>query len=94
MEIRDRDEKARTGAGRPTKYPWDKWLVDDKTVTIVRGEDFECSRDTLRPQIHHQARKRLGTVSTRFLLKGDQELIEIDFTAGVTEGDFEFEKTG
>jgi hypothetical protein len=87
-------EEEHSTAGRPAKYPWASWLVPNERVQLFRGEDFEVSCDSLRPQIHNQAKKRGGTVSTSLGTVGKRDYIDVTYSGPpvADESDFEFEK--
>ena len=82
------------GVGRPVKYPWDEWLVHNKTVRLYRGDDFRIAPDSLRPQIHAQAKRRGGTVKTSLGQEGPVDYIDVRYEASLTEGDFNFDDIG
>jgi hypothetical protein len=88
-------EEEHSTAGRPAKYPWASWLVPNERVQLFRGEDFEVSCDSLRPQIHNQAKRRGGTCTTKLGQENGRDYIIITFYKGLmaNEGDFEFEKS-
>jgi hypothetical protein len=99
MEIIDEDVTATENRGRPSIYPWDKWLLPNKRVRLVQGVDFKIDPSSMRPQAHNQAKARGGKAHTSLgTLEGGRRYIDVTFKPGLTEedvaGDFEFEKTG
>jgi hypothetical protein len=94
VEIIGDAEPMHSTAGRPAKYPWDKWLLEGKKVRLFKGEDYSVNPDSLRPQIHNQAKKRGGTVSTSLGTVGKRDYIDVIYSGPpvADESDFEFEK--
>jgi len=90
------------GRGRPSQYPWDKWLQANTQVRIFQGrgkdDDFTIEPSSLRPQIHNRAKARGGKASTSLGDKNGRKYIDIIFTPGMSEADIDadltFEKTG
>lgn len=42
------------GLGRPSKYPWLDW-TDGRAWRIVEGEDFHCSKQSMRRTLYGRA---------------------------------------
>jgi len=82
----DPSEQTYQGRGRPASYPWDEWLVDGKTVRIVRGEDFECQVSQMRPQAYAAAKRRKGAVTAYAVQEDDgREALDITFHVGAIQ---------
>jgi hypothetical protein len=97
MRILDETEVPGETRGRPSLYPWDRWLIPEKTVRLHQGEDFKIEPSSMRPQAHNQATKRGGRAHTSLGEDENGRYIDVTYTPGLTEkdveGDFEFEKT-
>jgi hypothetical protein len=94
MRIIEGNEELETSVGRPSKYPWDKWLVDGKRIRIYHGEDFELEVTSMRPQIHQMVKRRGGSVRTRIGREKGIACIDIVYTAGprpARRTDFDFD---
>jgi hypothetical protein len=71
--------------GATKKYPWGKWLQDGLVTPLVQGEDFDCTPETLRPQIYNAARRMGGKASVQFKQRADgKSVILIRFKLGGT----------
>jgi len=97
MRILDETEVSGETRGRPSLYPWDRWLIPGKTVRLHQGEDFKIDPSSMRPQAHNQAKSRGGRASTSLGTDEAGHYIDVTYTPGLTEedvkNDFEFEKT-
>jgi hypothetical protein len=61
-------------------YPWNEWLIADKTVQIVHGDDFHVNVESLMPQIYNAARRHHGHASVKRLRNSDNvDVMEITF---------------
>lgn len=48
----------KSNAGRPNKYPWDKWLTRTKRAfTLKKGKDYECQSHCMRVMFYTRARR-------------------------------------
>lgn len=58
--------------GRPTKYPWDKW-IEEGEVVITRDVDFDVDVEVMRNLAIRTARRRRIGVDCK--ARGDQLFI-------------------
>lgn len=56
-----------------TRYPWDKWLVPGKKITLHRGKDFDVSVHGMAVNIRVAAR-RMGLKVSVYL---DETKLEV-----------------
>jgi hypothetical protein len=66
-------------AAATSRYPWDQ-LLDGDPWELVVGEDFMSKPTTFIANARSQAKRRGGTLRTRFLENGDRAAVVIQFT--------------
>ncbi|MEA2411898.1 MAG: hypothetical protein QOC77_2459 [Thermoleophilaceae bacterium] len=66
------------GAGRPQKYPWEKW-EDGSVWKIARGEDYEIPTQSMQVNLHLRASKDNLKVRTRTVREDDGEKLVFQF---------------
>lgn len=48
----------KSNAGRPTKYPWDKWLSKTtRAFTLNQGKDYDCQTNSMQIMFRMRAAK-------------------------------------
>jgi hypothetical protein len=65
-------------AAAASRYPWDE-LLDGDPWELVSGVDFRSKPTTLIANARLQAKRRGGSVRTRFLQNGDHASVVIQF---------------
>lgn len=50
-------------SGRPTIYPWAKWLTEGNIISITRNTDFNCAVSTMIKMAYKQAKALDAEVS-------------------------------
>ena len=85
--IVDPAEQDYRGRGRGSTYPWHEWLIDGKTVRVLKGpgEDYETDTSTLRPQVYAAARRRGGGATAIRITEAGKEGLDITFYAEGTQ---------
>ena len=64
-----------------SRYPWDQ-LLDGDPWELIQGEDFTSKPTTFVSNARAQARRRGGSVRTRFLENGARTTVVIQFRRG------------
>ena len=70
-------------AAHAQRYPWEEWL-DGNVWQLDRGADYSAKATTIISNARLQARRRGGSVRTRFLKHNGQEAIVLQFTSGAS----------
>jgi hypothetical protein len=66
-------------ASASSRYPWDEYL-DGSVWELTRGEDFQCSVNSIQGAARAQANRRRGTVRMRTRRSDDgREVVIMQF---------------
>jgi len=60
------------------RHPWDEWL-DGQVWRMEQGGDFRAKARTFVANTRAQAKKRAGTIRTRFLVEDGREVVVLQF---------------
>lgn len=84
----------RSAAGRPSKYPWDEWLVVNEPCEILQDVDYTVPTEHMRVMVNNAARRRKGRATTQSVDSGRG--LRITFVLNPETGsnaeDFEFDR--